>query len=382
MLELPAGTDVSTNYAIEFKDGTRQLHGAGPLSFVLSVADEDRLRRLMHSGTLEAAVAFVNGEIDVSGDLIAAIRTIRNHLHPNLLGRLWTAAARFRPVRLETWFQNRQRAAGNIRFHYDRSNEFYIRFLDARLVYSCALFGEPDWSLEQAQLAKLDSICRKLDLRPADTFLDVGCGWGALIIHAARHYRVIATGCTLSRSQHGFAAAALAAQGLENRVLVLHSDYRNLAGRFRKIASVGMFEHVGRHRLGEYFRTIYRLLEDDGLFLNSGITRPQPAGDDGETSFLQREVFPGGELAHLPDIMRDAENAGFEVLGVESIRKHYARTCREWVARLQSNARPCIDLVGEKTWRVWLLYLAASVVNFEGGQTDAYQILLARRPPD
>jgi cyclopropane-fatty-acyl-phospholipid synthase len=191
------------------------------------------------------------------------------------------------------------------------------------------------------------------------------------MIHAAAHYRVRATGCTLSRNRYIFAASALKARGLESRTQVLESDYRGLSGRFRKIASIGMFEHVGRHRLSAYFHKICRLLEDDGLFLNSGITRPQPVGDGAETYFLRSEVFPGGELAHLSNIVRDAENAGFEVLEAESIRTHYARTCREWVERLQSNARPCIDIVGEATYRIWLLYLAASVVNFEDGHTDA-----------
>jgi cyclopropane-fatty-acyl-phospholipid synthase len=379
MLELPTGTGAPPNYAVDFKDGTRLVNGAGPLSFVLTVPNEDRLDHLMHSGTLEAGVAFVNGEIDVSGDIVAAIRTLRSRIHPSLFQRLWTAIAG--PVRLETWFQSRERAAADLRFHYDRSNEFYARFLDSRLVYSSALFEHSEWSLDQAQLAKLDSICRKLDLQPGDTFLDVGCGWGALVVHAARYYRANASGCTLSHHQYELANSAVAAHGLENRVRILESDYRSLTGRFRKIASVGMFEHVGRHRLAEYFRTIHRLLEEDGLFLNSGITRPQRVRDDGETSFLQREVFPGGELAHLSNIIRDAENAGFEVLQLESIRMHYARTCREWVARLQNNAGACIELVGENTWRTWLLYLAASVVNFEDGQTDAYQMLLARRPP-
>ncbi len=158
-------------------------------------------------------------------------------------------------------------------------------------------------------------------------------------------------------------------------------DYRRLTGRFEKIASIGMFEHVGRHRLRQYFRTVYGLLEDDGLFLNSGITRPEAVSDDPETTFLQREVFPGGELAHLSDIVRDAEDEGFAVLELESRRMHYARTCREWVKRLQENAAAACGLVGEKTYRTWLLYLAASAGSFEEGRSDVYQILLGKGAP-
>ncbi len=232
MLELPTGSGAAPNYAVDFRDGRRVVNGTGPESFVLTVPNEDRLEHLMRSGTLEAAVAFVNGEIDVSGDIVAAIRTLRSRIHPSVFQRLWTAVAG--PARLETWFQSRERAAADLRFHYDRSDEFYATFLDSRLVYSCALFERSDWSLDQAQLAKLDSICRKLDLEPGDTFLDVGCGWGALVVHAARYYRAEATGCTLSHNQAELAISAAAAHGLENRARILETDYRSLAGRFGK----------------------------------------------------------------------------------------------------------------------------------------------------
>ncbi|HXJ38552.1 MAG TPA: class I SAM-dependent methyltransferase, partial [Bryobacteraceae bacterium] len=239
-------------------------------------------------------------------------------------------------------------------------------------------FQDPSWSLEQAQYAKLDLICQKLNLQPGEQFLDVGCGWGALVIHAVQRYGARATGCTLSSSQYEFASSAIAARGLEDRAVLRETDYRNLSGRFRKIASVGMFEHVGRHRLGRYFRKIYNLLEENGLFLNSGITRPEWIVDGAQTYFLQKKVFPGGELAHLSDVVRQAEKAGFEVLAVESIRVHYARTCREWVARLQQNAESCLNLVGRETYRTWLLYLAASALSFDVGQTNAYQIMMAK----
>lgn len=379
MLQLQNETEATTSYAVDFQDGKRWVKGTGPPSFAVSVPDQDSWQRLLNTGANAAAMAFIKGEVDVSGDIIDAIRLFRSRTHTGFFQRLRARAALFGSARLETYFQSRDRATADIRFHYDRSNEFYSNFLDSSFVYSCAFFGEPHWSLEQAQAAKLDSICRKLDLRPGESFLDIGCGWGALVLHAAEHYRVHASGCTLSRNQYDLATSTIAARGLENRARILETDYRNILGRFRKIASIGMFEHVGRHRLSDYFRAVYGLLEDDGLFLNSGITRPQPVCDGPETYFLRKEVFPGGELAHLSNVMRCAENAGFEVVELADLRLHYARTCREWVKRLQRNAKPCIDLVGETTYRTWLLYLAGSVVHFEDGQTGAYQILMAKR---
>lgn len=355
------------------------LNGNGAPAFAVVAPDHGSVEALLNGDACSAALAFVNGDVNIRGDIIAAVRQFRDRLRPGPLRKIWSAFARFGPAHLETYFQSKTRAARNIRFHYDVSNDFYRKFLDSRLIYSSAIFTRPDWTLEQAQLAKLNTICRRLDLRPGENFLDVGCGWGALVMYAAEQYRVRACGCTLSHNQYQFATHALAAHGLGSRTNIQENDYRNITGPFRKISSIGMFEHVGLRRLPGYFRTIHRLLEDDGLFLNSGITRPQPIGDDPETDFLQKEVFPGGDLVHLSDITRDAENAGFEILGLQNIRLDYARTCREWVTRLQSNAASCVQLTGQRTFRIWLLYLAASVVNFEAGQTEAYQILMAKR---
>jgi len=379
MLHTESKTDYSPGYAIAFRNGERRMTGHGAPSFTISVADKAYLERILNADAYTGAMAFVRGEVSISGDIVAAVRTMTGRKDRGLLQRLWTVAAGFAWATLQPYFQSRKRAAANIRFHYDRSHDFYRKFLDSRLIYSSAIFRDPGWSLEEAQSAKLDLICRKLDLRPGERFFDIGCGWGALMMHAAEHYGVFASGCTLSRDQYEYTGSTIAARGLARRAQVVQMDYRSLSGRFGKIASIGMFEHVGRRRLENYFRTVGRLLQDDGLFLNSGITRPQGIQDDPETYFLRKEVFPGGELAHLCDIVRYAENAGFEVLDVESIREHYGRTCREWVNRLQRNAKSCEESVGERTYRIWLLYLAASAMNFEDGQTDAYQILLAKR---
>lgn len=371
-------TAIPDSYAIRFSDGTEENHGNDPPAFTIVVRDRRQLEWLLQADAYSAALSFIRGEFDVQGDLVAAIRFQASGGELSWRGLLHAAAARLAPRRIETWLQTRARAARNIRHHYDRPNEFYKSFLDTRMVYSCAYFQQQNLSLDEAQLAKLERICRKLDLRPGDRFLDIGCGWGALLIHAAEHYGVRATGCTLSHGQVGY-ARQLAANRAATGVAIHEIDFRDMTGRFDKVASVGMFEHVGRHRLSSYFRKAHELLEPDGLFLNHGIVRPQFVGDGTQTLFLQQKVFPGGELAHLSDIIRIAELTGFEVLDVEDLRPHYALTCHAWVERLQRNRDQCLAVVDREIYRTWLLYLAGSAANFEVGLTSVCQLLLAKR---
>ena len=366
-------------YTVEFRNGKSRVYGTGPPVFVLEVADEKQLLGLLRADVYSLAAGFIRGEFNVRGDLVAAIRRFRPAAGRGVRHGLFSLLARFGVWRLKRLPQSRKRAARNIRFHYDRSNDFYRQFLDARMVYSCAYFKDPSWSLDTAQLAKLDYICRKLDLRRGERFLDVGCGWGALVFHAAEQYGAQAAGCTLSQRQFEYATAKAAARGLREMVRIHEADYRDLEGEFDKIASVGMFEHVGSRRLRGYFDKLAALLSADGLLLNHGIVRPQAVGDGIENLLVKRHVFPGGELVHLCDVIREAENAGFEAVDVENLRLHYALTCRAWVERLQRNAAACLRLVDEKTYRVWLLYLAGSADNFEAGRTDVYQVLLAKR---
>jgi len=350
-----------------------------PPAFFLEASDENRVRRLFRNGPYALAAGFIRGDFGVAGDLVDAVRRLRVVSGSGLTSGLLSFAGRFQTWRLERVLQSHRRAAGNVRFHYDRSNDFYRQFLDKRLVYSCAYFRDRSLSLDEAQLAKLEHICRKLDLRPGERFLDVGCGWGSLVFHAAARHGVRASGCTLSKQQYEHASLERRARGIEKAVRLYHSDYRKIGGTFDKIASIGMFEHVGRRRLRGYFERMASLLADGGLFLNHGIVRPQRVEDDVESLILRRYVFPGGELVHLSDVIREAENAGFEVLVVENLRPHYALTCRAWVERLQRNEEACLRTADGPTYRTWLLFLAASADCFEQGQTDVQQVLLAKR---
>jgi cyclopropane-fatty-acyl-phospholipid synthase len=366
-------------WSISFLDGGEEYFGSGQPAFSVEAPNKRFWRSIQRSGTYAMARAFVEGKIEIEGDLVAAVRWWLAHRSFGLADLLVTALSRLSLSRLEGIFQSRGRAARNIRFHYDRLVEFYKCFLDESLVYSCAYFQRPSDSLEHAQISKLEHICRKLELKPGDRFLDIGCGWGALPLHAAKRHGGESVGCTLSDRQFEFAQDRVLREGWAESVHVFQSDYRDLKGSFTKIASVGMFEHVGRRRLPEYFSRVSALLEPDGLFLNHGIIRPQKVNDGPESVFLRRHVFPGGELAHLSDVVLAAEEAGFEVLDIENLRPHYALTCREWVSRLQLRRPLAMRLAGVEVYRTWLLYLAASSASFEAGHTDVYQCLMSKR---
>ncbi len=366
-------------FAVETHAGGRLTFGTGQPAFVIRVPDKAAWDQLQEASTYRAAAAFVRGDFEIDGDFLAALRW--------WYGRSTSLAASslllhtVRHLHLESWVQSRTRARHNIEFHYDRPTRFYEQFLDRRLQYSCAYFTAPECPLDEAQVAKLDLICRKLDLQGGVTFLDVGCGWGGLAMHSAARYGATATGCTLSRRQFDYAADKTASSGMQDRVTILNVDYRTLDATFDRVASVGMYEHVGRKRLENYFERISHLLKDGGLLLNHGIARPETVSDDEMTTFLRRHVFPGGELPYYADVVRAAERAGFEVIDVENLRPHYALTCAEWVRRLVAHKRACLRFVDPATYRTWLLYLAGSAVSFERGDTELYQTLLAKRIP-
>ncbi|MBI3711233.1 MAG: class I SAM-dependent methyltransferase [Proteobacteria bacterium] len=272
-----------------------------------------------------------------------------------------------------------------IQFHYDLSNDFYALFLDPEMQYSCAYFRQPDASLAAAQLAKLDMICRKLRLKPGESFLDIGCGWGGLVCYAAVHYGVTAHGVTLSEAQLAFARDKVARLGLQDRVTVELKDYRNLDGNFDKIASIGMFEHIGLDNHAAYFAKLNALLRPRGLLLNHAIARRAKRDlrrfrrKRAEYAALTRYIFPGGELDYIGLSLTNLERHGFEVHDVEGWREHYARTCRLWCERLAANRDAAEREVGAAKTRLWLLYLAGCALAFQNNGAGIFQTLASKR---
>jgi cyclopropane-fatty-acyl-phospholipid synthase len=348
------------------------------------------------------AEAVIAGDIDLEGDAIGLLEAAARWSGPQpspalalpLLAAWARSALRRGGVdhlagrargRLHT--PGRDRAA--VRHHYDVSDDFYRLFLDEAMVYSCAWFRRGGESLEEAQRAKLDLVCRKLALSPGDRFLDVGCGWGALVEHAVERYRARAVGITLSANQLASARARLARLDGGVEAEVREDDYRTVAGApFDKVASVGMMEHVGRARLDAYFAAVHRLLRPGGLFLNHAIA---DTGGGGSTmrwasqrggGFIWRYVFPDGELLPIGEVVTAAERAGFEVRDLECLREHYAETLAAWLARLEARFAEAVEIAGEERARLYRLYLAGSAAGFRLGQTSVYQLLLARRAAD
>jgi cyclopropane-fatty-acyl-phospholipid synthase len=272
-----------------------------------------------------------------------------------------------------------------IQFHYDLSNAFYALFLDPEMQYSCAYYPRWDASLEEAQGAKLEMICRKLRLAPGERLLDIGCGWGGLVCHAAQNFGVIAHGVTLSEAQLAFARDKIARLGLQDRVTVELKDYRALDGQFDKIASIGMFEHVGLDNHDAYFAKMNALLRPQGLLLNHAIARRAKRDmrrfrrKKAEYAALTRYIFPGGELDHIGLSLTNLERHGFEIHDVEGWREHYARTCRLWCERLAANRLAAEREVGAGKTRLWLIYLAGCALAFERNTVGIFQTLASKR---
>ena len=314
---------------------------------------------------------------DRSGALVAALRLV---LADGNAPQKTTVRASLHGTSVKEHSKTENRDA--IAFHYDVSNDFYALWLDAAMVYSCAYFRRPDDSLDRAQQAKLDHVCRKLMLKPGETMLDIGCGWGALVIHAALYYGVRAHGITLSQQQLSLARERIAQAGLQDRVTIALCDYRDLPkdGLYDKVSSVGMFEHIGLKNLPLYFAKVHQILKPGGLFLNHGITHDVEGWEKTLSSeFINRYVFPDGQLDTIGNIQRVMERVHFEIDDVESLRPHYALTLRHWVARLEAHHEQALQYVSESTWRVWRLYMAACALEFETGEIGVYQVLASKR---
>jgi cyclopropane-fatty-acyl-phospholipid synthase len=380
----------------------RSNHGAQDPNFTLVFRGPDAVTStVLRRDPLSLAESYFRGDLDVEGDFFAALG-LKDHLQSLQLSAAQQLLVLFAALKLRAMNADKPQTlplstrAGAVKahskaenraaihFHYDLSNEFYALWLDRAMVYSCAYFQDSAQDLDSAQRAKLDHVCRKLLLKPGESLLDVGCGWGALVIHAAQHYGVRAHGITLSSKQLEFAKQRIAIAGLGDRVTVELKDYRDLEGGalYDKVASIGMFEHVGLKNLPLYFSTVHRLLKPRGLFLNHGITHQAEGWQRNlSTEFINRYVFPDGQLEAVSNVQLAMERANFEIDDVEALRPHYALTLRHWVRRLEQQRVRALQHVSETTYRVWRLYMSACALQFEAGDIGIYQILAGKRAP-
>lgn len=386
-------------------DGSTVPAGLANDALAIAVADEGAVAALVRRPNIDTlANLWVSGRIDIRGGTIFDLVERRPRIRSRALlksldkGMLLRTLAGFLTVKrggpwpLEGIRGDRALADGseganraNVQYHYDASNAFYALFLDTSMVYTCGYFTAWDNDLVTAQHDKLDMICRKLRLRPDETFLDIGCGWGALVCHAAQHYGVRARGVTLSQEQFAYANERIARAGLSDRVSLELRDYALIEGGFDKIASIGMFEQVGLANHATYFRTVNRLLNPGGLYLHHSIARPAKRDDrrfsrrPKEYAALVRYIFPGGELDHVGMSIANLQRHGFEVHDMEAWREHYARTCRLWHDRLMARYDEAAREVGSVKTRLWLAYLAGCSLAFERNTVGIYQTLASKR---
>lgn len=346
------------------------------------LAGPGALRYFLPPSLDNLAEGYVNGHFDVQGNAKDIVDVASRLAHTGVpmrgrFGRIFSAGR-----------HDRVKDAQAIEHHYDVSNDFYRLWLDPALVYSCAYFPTASGTLEQAQVAKLDHILTKLMLKPGERLLDIGCGWGALAIRAAEKFGARVVGVTLSKNQCELARERIAQAGLCDQVEIRLQDYRDIEvsdGLFDKITSIGMFEHVGLNHLSAYFAKINALLKPGGLVLNHGITSTDPDSGGsplGAASFIEKYVFPNGELPHISLALKSMQAAGLEALDVECLRRHYARTLQLWSENYECQSKAIRDLVDDTTYRVWRIYLAGCAHAFNQNWVSLHQVLACKAGAD
>src|SRR6266571_3225015 len=386
------------DFAVRLWDGSTWRPDAGSqerVRFTVVLQHPGSLRKMfLPPNDLTLGEAYIYNDFDIEGD-IEAVFPLAEHFTSNRWGKM--EQVRFgkqllslpntgqpRPrdaaAKLSGTRHSKERDRQAVTYHYNRSNDFYALWLGSRMIYSCAYFATPDDDIDTAQEQKLEYICRKLRLHPGERLLDIGCGWGGLVIYAAQHYGVEVYGITLSEPQAELAQRRIEEAGLTGKCKVEVRDYREVteANSFDKIVSVGMFEHVGESLLPTYFKQAWQLLRPGGVFLNHGIASSTPTSIQHGPTFVSRYVFPDGELVPIGSTLRAAEASGFEVRDVESLREHYALTLRHWVRRLEAHADEARNLTNDVTYRIWRLYMSASAYAFQVGRNTIYQALLAK----
>ncbi|HWG47164.1 MAG TPA: cyclopropane-fatty-acyl-phospholipid synthase family protein [Gemmataceae bacterium] len=387
------------DFAVRFWDGSTWEPDPGqPANFTLVLQHPGALRQMFAKGSaMSLGEAYIYDDFDVEGDMRGFV-TLQLHLRDQKrsLGELLSlglalrrlpSTARPRVGRQAAKLQGKRRSLERdreaISYHYDLSNEFFSLWLDRNMVYTGAYFSSRDEDLDTAQERKLDYVCRKLQLRPGERFLDLGCGWGGLVLHAAQHYGVKAAGITLARRQAEWAQERIRAAGLEGRCRVEYRDWREMdePEGYDKLASICMLEHVGEALMPAFFQNASRLLRPGGLHLNQGITISTHTIVPKGTNFPESYVFPDGELKPVNVTLRAAEGAGFEIRDVECMREHYDLTLQHWLQRLEAHREELIRLTDEVTYRIFRIYLARAGQGYRVRDFNLYQTLLAKTVP-
>ena len=360
---------------LELWNGQQYDFCADSPNVTINVPGASALGYLLNPSLSNLGTAYVEGKIDIKGNLFDVI----NMAHA-LAQRSLAPEGRFGRI-MRHFRHTKEKDAEAIHYHYDVSNDFYSQWLDPNMLYSCAYYENGNETLETAQLKKIDHILTKIQLRPGQRLLDIGCGWGALVIRAAQNFGANCVGVTLSENQYELARERVKEAGLSSRIEIRLEDYRDVNGSFDRITSVGMFEHVGRKNLPIYFAKIRSLLSENGVAMNHGITSTDP--NSGETpygggEFIEKYVFPHGELPHIGLVLKTMQEGGLEAMDIENLRHHYARTCTAWAENFENKADKIKLLTEDKRYRIWRVYLAGSAYAFMNDLISLYQVVCVK----
>lgn len=370
----------SKNFSIEFWNGQKINLSDNPV-FTIKFLDKQFFTDIMfHPNIFGFAEGFMSKKFDIEGDIFQALKLKDTISKAELSGKDKLNILKASSFGFNVHTKSKDKEF--ISHHYDVSNDFYKLFLGDTMMYSCAYFENENNTIDEAQKNKIEHICKKLRLKKGERLLDIGCGWGSMIIEACKNYGVHAVGVTISKEQFEYAKQRIKDEGIADLCEVRLLDYRDIEGEevYDKVVSIGMFEHVGTKNLPVYFNKIKSLLKPNGIFLNHGITnRVDKQLSSNEGKFIQKYIFPGGELKNISYVLEQMEIAGFDIVDVECLRQHYYKTLKCWVENLKSNMNEAVKITNENLYRTWILYMAGCAINFQDDYISVYQVLLEKQ---